>query len=238
MQKIIWFKKVKCAGTSIEELLKNEGVIYYVNPRTTAKDLDSPLNKVICIREALFPYGKTRVRYGPGDYRLEGSNLAFEIRRNLGCHFSPRKFMFKAFPDFLQAHAKIAIVRNPFDKFISSWKYLKSTRNSDLKYVINHLPGRRHLHDWVHLTQSQSETVSDLSGNIVVDRIVHMEKHLNDDIAQIFQMLGIRLPELPHSNKSSRSGYEDYLSDDLAERIYSIYRADFENFGYSSDITS
>ncbi|MDJ1006618.1 MAG: sulfotransferase family 2 domain-containing protein [Paracoccaceae bacterium] len=42
-------------------------------------------------------------------------------------------------PEFA-GYYRFAVVRNPFDRFVSGWKYLPSTRNRPIEDVLRHLP--------------------------------------------------------------------------------------------------
>ncbi len=234
-EKLIWFKKAKCAGTSLEAILHRHGSIYYVHPRTTLKELQDPLNRIICVREALFPYGKTRFKQGGNDYILRGSKLAFQLRRQLHHPFKPKLFMHRHFPEFLDSHHKFAVVRNPYDKFISSWKYLKSTRDLDIEIVLANLPKRRRLHDWVHLTQTQYECLADGDGGLMVDEIIYMEKYFHQSIREVLRRIGLPDEDLPVENRSRRQKYTKYLTPVIAEQIYKGFSVDFQAFGYSAD---
>src|ERR1043166_4076880 len=52
-----------------------------------------------------------------------------------------------------------ACIRNPWDRFISGWKYLNSTKKKPIMSVLNNLP--KSGHDYRHLTRPQSSTLFD-----------------------------------------------------------------------------
>ena len=54
MNKIVWLKKAKCAGTSLETAFMESGLIYYIDSDTKRGDLGAPENKVICIRSGIY----------------------------------------------------------------------------------------------------------------------------------------------------------------------------------------
>ena len=235
-RKVIWFKKAKCAGTSFESVMQKAGVIYYVDGTTTLEELENPDNKVICIREALFPYGGTPTRMPSDEYKiLYKSPIQFRIRRFLGCPFEPKQFMLKHFPDFLNMYPKFAVVRNPFDKFISSWKYLKNIKEKNIDEVINKLPTRREFHDWIHITQQQADCVRSNHGKLLVDQVIYMESKFDDDINDILEYIGIESIKMPVKNKSARSDCLQYLTPEIIRKIIKLYNDDFKIFGYSTD---
>lgn len=236
-KKVIWIKKAKCAGTSFEERMEQMGVIYYVNPKTTLEDLECPDNQVICIREALFPYGATLFKEPGGRYRLKGPpKLIYDLRRYLHIPFHPLGFMLDSFPDFMVRYPKFAVVRNPYDKFISSWKYLKSTRNRDLAEVIANLPAKRHLHDWIHIVQLQVDCIiTKDSSDLLVDQLIYMEEDLDYFISNIVEYLGYSFEKLPKRNRSKRGAAAEYLNVEISESIFKLFKRDFEVLGYSRD---
>lgn len=236
-KKVIWFKKAKCAGTSFESVLQEAGIIYYVDKSTTLRDLENPHNKVICIREALFPYGGTPVRMPAGDYKIAyKSTFMFKLRRYFGIPFEPKYFMFKYFPEFLKKYPKFAVFRNPYDKFISSWKYLKSTKHMAIDEVIKDMPSHRNFHDWIHITQQQIDCVRDRQGNVVIDQFVYMESDFNNDINDILEYIDMEPINMPVKNRSKRTSYQQYLTSEISEKIRNLYKDDFAILGYSDDI--
>jgi hypothetical protein len=234
-EKVIWIKKAKCAGTSLGTSLQDLGLIYYVNPHTTLEELEHPDNRVICIREALFPYGKTLLKGADGGYRLnDDSSFVYRLRGRLRIPFQPLKFMATRFPQVLARHRKIAIVRNPYDKFISSWRYLKGLRDLPIQQVLEGLPNRSTLHDWIHITQLQVDVMS-YRGEIIVDDLIYMESDMEAELNAVFADAGIEGLSVGTANASRRKAVVDHLEPAIARRIHEIYRKDFEQLGYSTD---
>lgn len=141
---------------------------------------------------------------------------------------------------------KFSFVRNPWDRALSAYLYLKTggNQNSDLataklirqypsfeSFVITGLGEgcfRNHL-----LFIPQSEFIVNAEGDIVVDFLGHFES-LHKDIEPIRDTLQLK-NELPSINKSmnERGCYRDYYkSSKSIDIIESVYRQDIKLFEY------
>ena len=60
---------------------------------------------------------------------------------------------------------RFAVARNPWDRFVSGWKYLAATRDRSLRDVLTNLPqvGK----DYRHLTRPQHTTLFDQNGRLI-----------------------------------------------------------------------
>jgi len=123
-------------------------------------------------------------------------------------------------------------IRNPFDRLISSWKYLSSTRNRALLAVLQNPPleGADHR----HLTRPQIAILRDASsGHLVVDDLIRFES-LQEDFDRICDRIGRPKQILPHLNASDRSrGYRDYYDDETRGLAEAMFGEDLEVFGYT-----
>ena len=231
--KVIWFQKAKCAGTSFESIPKKNGHILYVGRNTTREELENNEIKIICIRGEMPPSAKGQVRQPDGTYeRKRECGFFWRFRNDI---FVPKQFMIEKFPDVLQKWPKFAIVRNPYDKFISSWKYIKSLHDLPLEEVLSNLPDKSNQNAWLHITKTQKDYIIDNDGNPIIDRVVYMEDGFNEEINEILNSVSLQGESLPELNKSTRKPYTEYLTPDIRNKILDIYREDFDFFGYSYD---
>jgi hypothetical protein len=122
-----------------------------------------------------------------------------------------------------------AVVRNPFDRAVSSWRYLPAVRRLSLYRALKTCPRSDYdLHS--HFTRPQVETLRE-SGRIVPDALIRFE-NLQADFDVVCDQIGKPRVALPVVNASKR---DDYLSafDWKARRLAeSIFRDDLAAFGY------
>lgn len=121
------------------------------------------------------------------------------------------------------------IVRNPYDREESFYKYLKGKNPGRFKdfadYVDHYYIKRRAKYPEHHNPQVDWLTYNKV---ILVDRILRFET-LNEDYEGIRNIvLG---GELPHVNKSG--GVAEWTPE-LREIIYEHYKKDFKRFGYKA----
>jgi Sulfotransferase family len=138
--------------------------------------------------------------------------------------------------DRFTSYFKFAVVRNPFDRTVSQFSYMR--RRPDLRAFIGMredasfgeyvgLIRRRQHVQW----EPQCSFLYDVDGTLLVDHLARFES-LKLDVAPVFERLGMSSVELPHDNASDRTAYRDYYTPDLRSQVEDIYSEDLERLGY------
>lgn len=143
-------------------------------------------------------------------------------------------------------HTTFAIVRHPYSRFVSSYTYFKerniipeNSNIDDLLDTYENINTAIQANQFIpskiteHAT-AQSRFIFFTDGNRAVKEILHFES-LNHDWEKLSQNYPqFQLPkELPHTNKSGNGKTKVTLTTEQKKRIYSIYKDDFVNFGYT-----
>lgn len=123
-----------------------------------------------------------------------------------------------------------AVVRNPWDRFVSGWKYCASTRRRSIRDVLLDLPGEGH--DWRHLTRPQHATILRQDGTLAVDDLLRFE-HLAEDFAAFLDRQGIPPLRLEMHNRGRRNHYRSYFDAETRALFEERFRRDIEWLGYS-----
>ncbi len=138
------------------------------------------------------------------------------------------------YPQVWKESWKFSVVRNPYDKFVSGWKYLRSTKDRELKDVLLSPPSKeKWIHDWKHLTRTQSQPLIDEEGKLVTDRIIHFES-LEEGLNTILEEFGLPPVKLPSLNKTKGKSrnYEKYYDQETRKLLEERYAKDFELFEF------
>jgi hypothetical protein len=143
--------------------------------------------------------------------------------------------------DFDQRAFKFAFVRNPFDRTVSLFHYLKTTRhlheNTSFRtfcYLIRDRAFRSvGLFNHLGLSQCspQSDWLVDSQGKLFVEFIGRFET-MQEDYERLMRRLGLPAASLTHLNKTKRERYIDYYDDECREIVATCYRDDLERFDY------
>ena len=139
---------------------------------------------------------------------------------------------------------KFTFVRNPFDRLVSAYHFLKSggINDYDKKWSDTHLSrfkcfeqfviewvNVKNVHSWIHFIP-QYRFVTDRHKGLRVDFFGFFE-NLESDYNTIRSKIRMG-SELKKLNTSSREDYRDYYNDKTRKIVSRVYRKDLEMFGY------
>jgi len=131
--------------------------------------------------------------------------------------------------EMIKDYLVFTVVRNPWDRFVSGWKYLSDYKNLSLDEVIANLP--REGHDYRHLTRPQMDILVDSNENFVPDVVLRFER-LDDDFRKFCKQLGKPYDVLPKINPTSHKSFREFTSQYQIDFIREHYKKDVEFFSY------
>lgn len=165
-----------------------------------------------------------------------------KIRRDHLSYSVYQKAQSKIFNNYF----KFCFVRNPYDRLVSAFEYLKNggNQNGDLYFkelIENHYPTfeefvlgflNKDNVNSILLLRPQYLFVCDEKFEIMVDFCGRFE-NIERDINVVCEKVGIdkKLEKTNASNKKNHQYY--YFNEKVKKKVYEIYSKDFEIFGYS-----
>lgn len=147
---------------------------------------------------------------------------------------------YKTFQEKYKNYLVFTIVRNPWDRFVSGWKYCPSTKSKPIQEVIHNLPKHNsglplihpNNHDYIHLTRTQYSFIQK-DDKIVPDVIIRFE-NLQEDFDKLCDKIGKQRVKFPKLNTTKHSHYREYFKDkNVIDKFNELYKIDIEKFNYN-----
>lgn len=165
-----------------------------------------------------FPYPKAPERLGYPPH----ANARW-ARRNLGPRFYDGAFSF-------------AIVRNPYDRAVSRFEYVRQNAEHHNNRKFQSLTFEGFVSDErmrnLVISRTQYSEVSNRAGEVIVNEIYRFEQ-IDAAISDICARLSLPQPaQTPHQNSSQRGRYQSYFTPDIRAKFERIYRKDIDFFEY------
>jgi len=151
-------------------------------------------------------------------------------------------------PELMENYFSFAVIRNPYDRFVSNYEYFRDPEigyswNFSFEELVNmfHARGRYFYTTEEKLWWPQARFIA-VKNQILVDKIIRYEeldKQWPEIVTEISNSTpnGFSLPSsfLQRANVSvfrENRPWQDYYTPQLKEKVYELYKRDFELFNY------
>lgn len=127
-----------------------------------------------------------------------------------------------------------AVVRDPWDRMLSRYYYLRRKGEEDMPSHLKGSPSDFARWACAHKPSTLSERVCDRDGSIMVDHVLRFER-LDEDFSNLSELLFGEILSLPRLNIAHRPPSSSPPFDSQAiEAIQATYAEDFRRFGYDT----
>ena len=123
------------------------------------------------------------------------------------------------------------VVRNPWDRFISGWKYLNNYRDKTLAEVLQEASNIKGPRDYKHLVRPQLDILMNEKGIFVPDYVLRFE-NLQEDYNKLSHIIGKKESTLPRLNETSHEHYTAYFDSKTKKTFEALFKKDIDFFGY------
>jgi hypothetical protein len=156
--------------------------------------------------------------------------------------------------DKWKSYKKFAVLRNPYDRFISALKYIHSQNSNDINFdifvkdKINNYPFNNHdditAYDFFHIFIPQYKHLIDDNNILNIDYFINFE-NLNADFCNVLLELGvdkikhrnILLNNTKFNSSSNSNNYCMYYNEELLHFVNNVFNDDFIHFKYEKNDT-
>ncbi len=143
-------------------------------------------------------------------------------------------------------YTKFTCIRNPYDRFVSSWNYLRYNKmkgkNIPFKMSLTNFFLNKHSinnYAYMHGFISQYDNITDSNGNICIDYVCNFE-NFNEELINMLFTLGIK--EIKHGDlikdniilneSKDKKPYTEYYDNLLVSYINQYFSNDFKYFEF------
>jgi len=178
--------------------------------------------------------------------KAAGTSIYKQVLKGNPGHRTITEYQLMYGKEIFNHYYKFSITRNPWDRLVSAFCYLKYSGSEedknwakialapydDFDSFVRDLPNNKYYLTWVHFIP-QYKFLMDPSGKIPLDYIGKME-NLDSEISLICKNLGIDNITLKKDNPSpNRKHYSTYYTEETKKIVSDIYQKDIKLFGYT-----
>ena len=171
-----------------------------------------------------------------------GTSVETALGGKLHDHRACKKYIEEYGDDIFDRLPSFTIVRNPWDKMVSHYAYLRLHKKANEK---NKVPWSSKVKDlsfdqWLEKIANGEQVTAfplrhfnyiKVNGKIVVKHIIRFE-NLQEDFNKACSKIGIEATKLPHLNKSNHAHYSCYYNEKTKNIIGKHYKEEIDYFGY------
>lgn len=153
-------------------------------------------------------------------------------------HVTANKLHEELPPKVFQKYFKFAFVRNPWDREVSRFFYIRKSADHAYHEKVNEFPDFETYVEWLMKfhkevgVDTQLSRLTNHNGQVLVDFIGKFE-NLQEDFDFVCKKIGIPEAHLPEVNTSEHKPYRSYYSEQSKNIIGEIFKPDINFFGYA-----
>ena len=135
------------------------------------------------------------------------------------------------YPDLFGSYFKFTIVRNPFDRMVSAWKWQTEVAKVIAPVTLTEFIRTRPASH----TYAAKFTLDGMSPEASVkcfDYVGRFET-LSESLRELCEILHIEASDIPHTNSTVKFSYREYYDEESKGLLQSRYDRDLDLFGYS-----
>ena len=168
----------------------------------------------------------------------------FLSRNGFPVHY--HKYSFRKHADLIEAersmpvelfkrYFKFAIVRNPWDRLVSEFEYIKTQPTHSRHNRLSHMSFAEYISFQAQRPAAHQVNALMLKdGSLGVDFVGKLET-LETSLAHIGEHIGLSFADLPHINKIKRKDYREYYDQQTRDQVADLWQRDIEAFDYRFD---
>ncbi len=148
----------------------------------------------------------------------------------------------------ITSYLKFSVIRNPWDRLVSYWKYRQNKPWAHIDGKLNDFPkwlrfiaslnlsnlegktAKCNISDFRMGLDTQYNSLKNSTGDIQVELIKF--ENLQKDFNIVCDKIGIPHRQLPHKNKTKHKHYTKYYDNETREIVAELAARDIEYFGY------
>lgn len=126
----------------------------------------------------------------------------------------------------------IVFVRNPWDRLGSFYHFIRRNPKNPAHALVSKMSFNEYvIWQCENRPSRQSAWITDLEGNVIVNRICRLE-NIVEDVQSVSKEIFGQSFKFPHRNKTKNQWFDDDFKDSTVDLVRNTLREDFDLFGY------